>query len=56
MGAPASLSIYQSMRLLLTRHGETTWNLEGRIQGHRGTGAQGHGDSDPTPLGLQQGA
>lgn len=32
--------------IYLVRHGETLWNLEGRIQGHR--------DSDLTPLGLRQ--
>lgn len=30
----------------LTRHGETEWNVEGRLQGHR--------DSELTPLGKQQ--
>lgn len=33
-------------RLLLVRHGETTWNAEGRIQGHM--------NSDLSPLGRAQ--
>jgi probable phosphoglycerate mutase len=34
------------VQLLIIRHGETTWNREGRIQGHR--------DSPLTPRGLAQ--
>jgi len=33
-------------RFVLVRHGETRWNLEGRIQGH--------GDSDLTEAGVEQ--
>lgn len=35
-----------STELIIVRHGETEWNLDGRMQGHS--------DSELTPLGLRQ--
>lgn len=35
-----------STEILLIRHGETLWNIEGRLQGHK--------DSALTPLGIRQ--
>ena len=32
-----------SSELIVVRHGETQWNADGRIQGHRGEGLNAHG-------------
>ena len=40
-------------RLLIARHGETDWNLEGRIQGHRDIPLSGKGLAQAASLGRR---
>jgi probable phosphoglycerate mutase len=42
-GAPAADAAGRVTRLLLVRHGQTAWNAEGRIQGHRDIGLDATG-------------
>jgi len=46
MGAPQMRSDYPLIKIYIARHGETTWNVEGRIQGRS--------DPDLSPKGVAQ--